>query len=286
MKGWQVGVVAATVIGVLALFTYLFHPTDRGLPPPVAQDPTTGLYHALPVAVPSDQPKKEIQGSSSVFTGHDSAGRISWTLKAASILMRDTVKQADATDIACTFYSKDGQPLATVTCRGASVNLANNNLQFHGRVTATDPAGQTLVVEHLRYDGAKKRFLGHGGVRLTRATSVVLAERVWADPSLMTVQLEGNVQAFVRTLAVSTPSPVPAPTIPPLPAESPAPSGASAAPAALPAGSGAPAAVPTLAPGVGPSPGASSRGNQNRVAASTVLLAARLRPFAEGTVLP
>lgn len=284
MKGWQVGVAAATVIGVLALFTYLFHPTNRGLPPPVAQDPTTGLYHPLPVAAPSDLPKKEIQGSSSVFTGHDSSGRISWTLKAASILMRDTVKLAEANDIACTFYSKEGQPVATVTCRGATVNLANNNLQFHGRVTATDPAGQTLVVEHLRYDGAKKRFLGHGGVRLTRATSVVLAERVWADPSLMTVQLEGNVQAYVRTLAVGTPSPVPTPTIPPLPDESPVPSGAPASEASPPA-SGAPVAPSTVAPSSRPSGGASSGWSPNRTAASLALVAARPRAAAEGTAL-
>lgn len=283
MKGWQVGVAAATVIGVLALFTYLFHPTNRGLPPPVAQDPTTGLYRPLPVATPSDLPKKEIQGSASVFTGHDSSGRISWTLKAASILMRDTVKRAEANDIACTFYSKEGQPVATVTCRGATVNLANNNLQFRGRVTATDPAGQTLVVEHLRYDGAKKRFLGHGGVRLTRATSVVLAERVWADPSLMTVQLEGNVQAYVRTLAVGTPSPVPAPTIPPLPQEPAAPSGA---PSASPAASGAPATSPTAPLAPGPSGGASSGRNPNRTAASSVLVAARPRVFADGMALP
>ena len=241
MKGWQMAAAVATVIGVLALFTYLFHPTNRGLPPPVAQDPTTGSYHPVPTPTPSNMPRQEIQGNTSIFTGHDSEGRISWTLKASSILMRDVVKLAEAENIACTFYSKDGQPVATVTCKSATVNLKNNNLQFHGRVTATDPVGQTLVVEHLRYDGTQKRFLGHGGVRLTRATSVVLAERMWADPSLQTVQLEGNVQAFVRTLAVGSPSPVPAPTIPPVPADSssvsPAPTGVSpsSAPSASPA---------------------------------------------------
>ena len=109
---------------------------------------------------------------------------------------------------------------------------ATNGLLARGiKVTAVDPSGQTLIVEHLRYDGRKKRFFGHGGVRVTRATSVLLADKVWADPTLKTVQLDGNVQAFVHSIAVGTPSPVATPTVPPLPPEGdPSPSSTSPAP--------------------------------------------------------
>lgn len=211
------GAAVATIVVLLAMFTLLFRPTTGGAPPPVFENPVSGALSPVPTPTPANQQKKEIQGNASVFTGHDPvSGNITWTLKARSILLRDTDKRADAKDVACTFYNREGQPVATVTCAGCVVNLGNNNLQFQGRVTATDPTGQTLTIEHLRYDGLKKRFFGHGGVRMTRATSVVLAEKMWADPSLKTLQLDGNVQAYVRTIAVRTPAPVPAPTIPPL----------------------------------------------------------------------
>jgi hypothetical protein len=152
--------------------------------------------------------------------------------------MRDAEHKAEAKNIECTFYSKVGQPVAVVTARGAIVNLSNNNLQFLGRVTAVDPAGQTLTVEHLRYDGKLKRFLGHGGVRMTRATSVLIGDKVWADPNMKVVEVNGHVQAYVRTLAIGTPAPVAPPTVPPPPPDpdTPSPSG-TAAPAH--AGSGA-----------------------------------------------
>lgn len=248
MKGSQLVGLAAAVIGLLALFTLLFRPTSVGGPPPVALDPTSGSYRPVPTPTPSDQPKQQIQGNASLFTGHDPhSGKIAWTLKATSIQMRDQEKKAEANDIVCAFYSREGQPVVTVTCRACTINLKNNNLQFKGRVTATDPVGQTMLVEHLRYDGQRKRFLGHGGVRLTRASSVVIADKLWADPTLKVLQFDGHVQAFVRTLAVGTPAPAAPPTIPPVPPE----------PSAAPSPSSGASAPPASGARTSPGPGAS-----------------------------
>ncbi len=224
MKGWQMSLVLIAVVGMLLLFHRLFHATNQGAPPAPPNATASSTAATTPQPAPTSSTSRDIKGNTTTFTGFDpTSGRITWTLNCSSVLLQQAGKMAVARNVACTFYNVQRQPVATVSARGCRANLNNNDLFFEGRVTATDPLGETLTVQHLRYDGAKKRFYGRGGVRMTRANSVLLGDRMWADPNLKQVQLEGNVRGFVHTLVVASPSPVAPPTIPPPPSDAPAP---------------------------------------------------------------
>lgn len=204
MKSSGLGWVAFGILAVVVLFSQMFKPSKEGAP--VIQEGGSPVAVASPSPASSDAAKPPIVGRGSSMTGRDAQGNTTWVLHASSLTLRDSDKKASAKDVECTFFGKDKKPVATLVAAGALMDTKTMDLDFEGEVETTTPLGEKMTVKVLRYDGKKKKFLGHGGVRLTRATSVLTGDELIADPAMKIVTIKGNVRADIRTLAVATPS--------------------------------------------------------------------------------
>ena len=199
MKGTYIGLVAVLLVVVLAGLTYMFPPSDVGMP-------SLGKSSA-PSPVPSGAGSPALTGQESTFEGKDDEGRTRWKLNARSVSLNDLDKKAQAKDVVCTFFDKAGVQVATLTAAGAQLNMQTMDLKFDGEVSMTSRRGEKLSVKVLRYDGAQKKFFGSDGVRMTRATSVLTGKNLIADLSMQRITVKGNVQAFIHSLALDDEAP-------------------------------------------------------------------------------
>jgi len=196
--------VAFLVLAGLVALSQVFKPTERGAPQIQQGGSPAAVSSSAP---PSSEPTKlPIVGRETSMTGRDAKGNTTWVLRASSLTLRDSDKKASAKDVECTFFGQDKKPVATLVAAGAVMDTKTLDLDFEGEVETTTPLGEKMIIKVLRYDGKRKKFLGHGGVRLTRATSVLTGDELIADPTMKTVTIKGNVRADIRTLAVATPS--------------------------------------------------------------------------------
>jgi LPS export ABC transporter protein LptC len=222
--GWSAFALLACLVG----FSVLFPNNNRGGPvdsPPsrAAASPRAAKSPAGAEASPS--PAVPVVGHESVFYRRDAQGRKTWELIAASVVLKDAQKRLAAQDVRCSFFGDKQERVATLTAQGADMNTANQNVLFRGQVVVTTPKGETLTIKRLLYDGARKKFFGRGGIRFTRATSVLTGDEMVGDPALKTVTVRGHVVADIHSLAlppgpaVPSPSPAASATSMPVPAE-------------------------------------------------------------------
>ena len=211
------GVALVVIVVILMGFGRLFRMPEQVVLPGIDNTASPKAVSGSPQSRPSAGP---IVGQSSEFIQRDKQGRVSWILHSSSITLKDAEKRLEASGVECTFYGQGEQPVATVRSDGATMNTATQDMQFRGPVRANSPKGETFYVKNLRYDGTRKKFFGHGDVKVTRGTSVLTGDRLEADPNLKTVQVAGNVRVVLRTLAAS-PGALPAPSASAAPSASP-----------------------------------------------------------------
>jgi len=198
----QLGWVAFGLLAVFILFTWMFPDTGKGGP----QDPQQESVGSVPVpapASPTPGAAPTISGSGSTFSGKDAAGNTTWKLRAESIKYEGD--RVEGSTVHCTFYGKDNKAMATLVAAAATLNTKTEDMDFQGEVVATNPLGDRMTVRKLQYSGARKKFFGTKGIKVTRATSVLTGDTMVADPTMKTVEIRGNVRAVVHSLAVNQP---------------------------------------------------------------------------------
>lgn len=219
--GWAAFLVLALLVGLAVVFK----PNNLGAPrePNYTPEPGAPVGPAPgPVAPPTPTPEPSpsagpVTGQRFTYSGKDTRGQTTWELHADSVVLKDAEKRVEADRVKCTFFGSNRKAVAHMVARGAVLNTTNDNLFFVGEVVATNPPGDRLTVHKLTYDGARKKFFGSGGIKVTRATSVLTGDRMIADPKLREVRISGHVQAFLHSLARANPTdvPLPGPTGPP-----------------------------------------------------------------------
>ena len=191
------------LVGCLVGFSLLFPNNRRGAPvePAAPTSPakaTAGAVSPSPDTTPS--PMIPLVGEETTLNGRDAKGRKTWELHATAIVLKDAEKKLAADKVRCSFFDEHQHTVATLVARGADMNTLTQDLLFRGQVVATTPKGDRLTIERLLYDGKRKKFLGSGGVHLTRPDAELTADSLVGDPSLKTVRVQGHVVANLRAL--------------------------------------------------------------------------------------
>lgn len=119
-----------------------------------------------------------------------------WELEADKVDWLDNNSQAKAQDVTWFLLNPQGQRTIKVESPGADLDMDAEVVTFTGEVVAqrTDTSQESLVVNHLVYDGKGKIFHGSEGVRWKRKGFELAGQTLTANAGLDKVQLKGRVK--------------------------------------------------------------------------------------------
>lgn len=119
-----------------------------------------------------------------------------WELEAEKVDWLDNNQQAKAEDVTWFLLNPQGQRTVKVESPGADVDLQAEMVTFTGEVVArrTDSSAESLLVNHLIYNGKEKVFHGSEGVLWKRSGFELAGQTLTANAELDKVQLKGRVK--------------------------------------------------------------------------------------------
>lgn len=184
---------AVIAIAICALFWAACSTPGDDVVPVVARTPGPGA--AAPVAKPSATPgeSKPVRLEKTVIKTKQGQR---WELEADKVDWLDNNQQAKAEDVTWFLLNHEGQRTVRVESPGADVDLQAEMVTFTGEVVArrTDTSQESLLVNHLIYNGKEKVFHGSQGVLWKRQGFELAGQTLTANAELDKVQLKGRVK--------------------------------------------------------------------------------------------
>lgn len=118
-----------------------------------------------------------------------------WEMEAEVVDWMDDAAQAKAQDVTWFLFNPQGDKTVKVESAGADVDMNTEIVVFTGEVNARRlDSEETLLVNHLVYNGKKRVFYGSEGVVWKREGIELSAETLTATAELDKVQLKGKVR--------------------------------------------------------------------------------------------
>lgn len=119
-----------------------------------------------------------------------------WEMQADEVDWADNRSQAKAQEVTWFLLDPEGQRTVKVESPGADVDMEAEQVTFTGEVVAQrlDNFEESLVVQHLIYDGKERLFHGSDGVLWKRKGIELAGETLTATAELDKVQLKGRVK--------------------------------------------------------------------------------------------
>lgn len=119
-----------------------------------------------------------------------------WELQANEVDWLDNNSQAKAQEVTWFLLNPEGQRMVKVESPGADVDMEAELVTFTGEVVAKrlDSSEESLVVQHLIYNGKERIFHGSDGVLWKRKGIQLAGQTLTANADLDKVQLKGRVK--------------------------------------------------------------------------------------------
>jgi len=131
------------------------------------------------------------------LTGVDPAGQKLWEFQAKSVQMDREKTMVTFTEIVGQLYQRGVPQFAFQAPRGI-LFLASRNVELTGGVSGRTADGRRMLrAPQVRWDAARQRLTGSGGIHLIEPGMSVTAETVVTDVALQQTTFVGNIKVQV-----------------------------------------------------------------------------------------
>lgn len=159
-------------------------------------------YFVKEEPMPVKQPAAETgsaPGASMTFAGtslvEERGGKRLWELSAENIEVDPNTKVLRLNNLKAVFYQATGEKVE-MTARQGSYDSKTKDILMDGDIVAVAADGSRLTAAQLRYAGQDSRIYGTGGVKVTKADTILTGDKVESDTQLAKVKLSGNAKVI------------------------------------------------------------------------------------------
>lgn len=173
-KAAVIGVIAAVLFGVVVWAFRMPETTAPPGAPEAQQQPMTYADNVL---------------------SEEKDGKRLWELTADAIAIDPTSQNAELQNVRGTFYQESGKTVV-VTAPAALYDTAAKTIALSGGATAIASDGARLEAQRMLWQSGPRQFSGEGQVRLRRASTVVMGDKIESDPGFRKFKVSGNARVI------------------------------------------------------------------------------------------
>lgn len=144
---------------------------------------------------PASQIKQEMSFEQTAMVEEKDGKRL-WEISAETVNVDNKTKKVFLNNVKGIFYRENGGTV-TILARKGIADTATKEVFLEGEVTALSSTdGATFAAPKVRWAGEVRWFFAEGGVKLTRADTVVTGDKLDSDADMEQIQIRGNAKVL------------------------------------------------------------------------------------------